>query len=74
VPLPPKFKCIRKFLEVLDMYGKILGAAHLGLGPQEMGPIRCRMPNHLFERKCPGSTMSGTANTSAKTTSVENHF
>jgi hypothetical protein len=43
-----QFKCIRKFWEVLYVYGKILGAGHLGLGPQKMGPIRCGVPNFIF--------------------------
>jgi hypothetical protein len=48
VLITPKFKCIRKFLEVLNVYGNILGARHLGLGHQEMGPVRCRVPNFIF--------------------------
>jgi hypothetical protein len=48
VPIPPKYKCIRKFLEVLYVYGKILGAGHLGLGPEKTGPIRCGVPNFIF--------------------------
>jgi hypothetical protein len=48
VPIPPKSKCIRKFLEVLVVYGKILAAGHLGLGPQKMGPINCRVRNFIF--------------------------